>query len=287
MNKPVLLVSFSGGRTSAYMMKWCYDNLFDQFELITVFANTGKEHHGTLDFVRDCEFNWGIPIIWVQAKHLDEYGNPLSKKGWRVGHEVVNYKTAARRGEPFEEMISILGIPSTNAPFCSDQLKRRAIESYLSSIGITNFHKAIGLRADEIDRVNPEYKKLKIIYPFVVLFPRFRDNIMHWWSRQSFDLCVPEDLGNCDACWKKDLQRLVRIAKNHRTVMDWWQLITDKYGSVDPRNSGLEPPFNFYRGNLSPKDIIEMCNTSIEQLMAFEEGLPKLKNGCGESCEVY
>ena len=82
--KPVLLVSFSGGRTSAYMMKWCYDNLTDKFDLVTVFANTGKEHPGTLDFVRDCEDYWSVPIVWVEAMHVDDNGDPFSKKGWAV-----------------------------------------------------------------------------------------------------------------------------------------------------------------------------------------------------------
>lgn len=160
--KKQLLISFSGGRTSAYMTKWCLDNLGDRYEMIVVFANTGKEVEGTLEFVLQCSENWNTPIIWVEATHKDASGVWYSKKGWKVKHKVVTFETASREGEPFEEMISIAGIPTTKAPFCSDQLKRKAIESYMKSIGWKKYYKAIGIRVDEIDRVNPKYKEKEL-----------------------------------------------------------------------------------------------------------------------------
>ena len=50
------LISFSGGRTSAYMLKKiieAYDGTLPD-DMHVVFANTGKEMPQTLDFVRDC-----------------------------------------------------------------------------------------------------------------------------------------------------------------------------------------------------------------------------------------
>ena len=41
MIKKKLLVSFSGGETSAYMAQWLKANKSNEFEMIFVFANTG------------------------------------------------------------------------------------------------------------------------------------------------------------------------------------------------------------------------------------------------------
>jgi len=280
-----LLISFSGGRTSAYMLNYCWNNLKDTYEMIVVFANTGKEQEGTLEFVENCSKNWNIPIIWIEATHKDEFGNLHSKKGWKVKHKIVDFNSASRKGEPFEEMISVLGIPFTNAPFCSDQLKRKAIESYIKSIGWKGYYKAIGIRCDEIDRVNPKYKEKKIIYPLVSNLPTTKPEAINYFSIQKFDLEIDSDLGNCDNCWKKDILRLVRNARNYPQTYDWWQLMTDNYGYLNLRNSQLQPPFNFFRGNLSPKDIFKLSSMpdNIISKLASKQKL----DGCSESCEAF
>lgn len=260
----------------------------DNWEMIVVFANTGKEVEGTLFFVDECSQEWNIPIVWVEAKCKDENGVPFSEKGWQVKHKVVTYETASRKGEPFEEMLSVLGIPSTEAPFCSPQLKRKAIESYARSIGWEDYYVAIGLRYDEAElRMNDNWLVNQLFYPFIFEKQVIKRDVMVWWSKQDFDLDIHPDDGNCDDCWKKDEARLVRNFIRKPKSFDWWDDMTVKYGYIQSRPAQLKmmPPFNFFRGNKSVLDIsklAELSQAELKQLTMFE-----VKDGCSESCEPF
>lgn len=112
----ILLVSFSGGKTSAYMARRLQLELAGHFILIFVFANTGQEREETLVFVDQCDREYGFGVVWVEAVIDPQPGN-----GTR--HKVVNFHTAARDGEPFEEMIKKYGIPNKSYPHCTRELK--------------------------------------------------------------------------------------------------------------------------------------------------------------------
>lgn len=281
MSKEKLLISFSGGRTSAYMTWWLLNEWPERsnWDMNVVFANTGKEVEGTLRFVDRCAKEWGIDIVWVESV-------PITKKGWGVAHKIVDFNSASRLGEPFENMIQIIGIPSQASPFCSDQLKRKPIQSYLKSIGWKKYYKALGIRADEIDRMNENFRKLRIIYPLIRYNPIDKKMINKWWKAQPFDLEIDELLGNCDGCWKKAMSKLVKIANKRPSTFDWWQDMTDRYMHVQPRAGAKKATMNnFYRGNKSPKDIFELAKLSKRQLSMFIED--ERLDGCSESCEPF
>ena len=147
--KDKLLITFSGGRTSAYMTWWLFNEWKDRdnWDKLVVFANTGKESEGTLFFVDECANEWNIDIKWIEG-YPSEIG-----KGWSVNHKLVSYETASRNGEPFEAMIKKLGIPFQSAPFCSPQLKTAPIKNYLRSIGWTKYYTAIGIRYVKVPTV--------------------------------------------------------------------------------------------------------------------------------------
>lgn len=284
--KKKLLISFSGGRTSAYMMWWLYNEWKDRdnWEMVTVFANTGKEVEGTLFFVDECSQEWGIPIVWVEAKCKDKNGVPFSEKGWSVKHKIITYETASRKGEPFEEMISILGIPCQTAPFCSPQLKREPIKSFAKSIGWEDFYTAIGVRFDEQNRVNDNWISNKIMYPLIFNNPTTKRQVKEWWDKQSFDLNIHPDEGNCDNCWKKDFPRLARNMVRVPKTFDWWEEMINVYGGFNPRQED-NPSYTFFRGGKSVMDIREMAKMSqaqLKQLTMFDQ-----IDSCSESCEVF
>ena len=89
------IISFSGGRTSGYMLWKCLEahngKLPDDAKVC--FANTGKEDEATLKFVNDCAVNWNVDIIWLEFRDNEQK------------FEVVTYETASRNGEPFEALI--------------------------------------------------------------------------------------------------------------------------------------------------------------------------------------
>ena len=61
-------ISFSGGRTSAYLL-WRVlqahgGTLPDDAQVL--FCNTGKEEEATLRFVRECGERWNVQIVWLE-----------------------------------------------------------------------------------------------------------------------------------------------------------------------------------------------------------------------------
>jgi 3'-phosphoadenosine 5'-phosphosulfate sulfotransferase (PAPS reductase)/FAD synthetase len=92
------LISFSGGRTSAYMLRQIIDAYGGSLPplVIACFANTGKEMPQTLDFVHECGVRWDVPITWLEYDPAGE-----KQKKFRI----VDRATASRNGEPFEALV--------------------------------------------------------------------------------------------------------------------------------------------------------------------------------------
>ena len=90
-----LCATISGGRTSGMMAKIVRDELEKNYEETHyVFANTGREHEETLQFVRDIGLNFDIKIVWLESVFSPVFGVGPSFK-------IVNFETAARNWEPF------------------------------------------------------------------------------------------------------------------------------------------------------------------------------------------
>ncbi|SFQ55531.1 adenine nucleotide alpha hydrolase family protein [Parafilimonas terrae] len=290
-----ILISFSGGKTSAYMT-WFLLNEFatdNKYEFVVVFANTGKERKETLDFVHNCDLIFGFNTVWIESEtHLE--------KGKGVSAKIVTYETASRNGEPFEKMIQKHGLPCTKSPHCSRELKKYAIRAYARSIGWKDYYTAIGIRSDEIDRMSPNRKKEKIIYPLCSFKQTTRQDINAFWQQQPFNLELKSYQGNCDLCWKKSFLKLHTILKEDESIADWWQNMEEKYKNFIPKgkqhNEKLKPPFYMYRGSTSVSELLQESKTDFipakdesNEVYVFKQNtLFDLEEyGCAESCEVF
>lgn len=219
------MVSFSGGRSSGYMLKSILDANHGQSEMHILFANTGKESPETLDFVRDCAANWSCNITWL------EYRFDFDRR--KSGFVVVDYATASRNGEPFEMLIrSKHMLPNVANRFCTEQLKIKAMTRYMRSIGHQDYINIIGLRADEPHRVakmrarNDSENLRHSIAPLSDAGVTKYD-VAAFWRAQSFDLALENNngttpLGNCDLCFMKGAAKISSIIRDNPGIEEWW-----------------------------------------------------------------
>ena len=268
MAKPILSVSISGGRTSGYMSKWLIDNKRNEYDLNFVFANTGQEHEKTLDFVDRGDREWGLGVTWVEA---------VVHHGIRKGstHKVVNYKTASRNGEPFEQVCKKYGLSNMTFQPCNRELKLNPMKSYRKELddGLV----AIGIRADEVDRINPNYESLGLVYPLAFWNPTTKEQVRHWWKEQPFDLEIPEHLGNCVTCWKKSDRKLMTIAKHEPERFDFFKKMEKEHGfSGAPTydENGEQVKRLWFRNYRTCDDIIA---TSKKPFNEFIDNMPELQ----------
>jgi len=275
-------VSFSGGRTSAFMAYWAKHNI--DADLCFIFANTGCEHEKTLEFVDRCDKEWDLGVVWVEASV--HHGQRKAST-----HTEVSFDTASRQGEPFEAVISKYGVPNQKWPHCTRELKLNPIKSYLVEKGWWGEHEmAVGIRIDEIDRMQADAKKKRIFYPLISHVPMTKDQVAEWWSRQNFDLGLPPILGNCVWCWKKSDRKLMTLAQDDPSIFDFPDRMERQYGHKSLEKTGKMA--TFFRLNRSAQDIIASSKEPFER---WQENSPiqnvlfselDLAGGCSESCEV-
>jgi len=214
-------ISFSGGRTSAYMLYKVLQAGGGKLpkEAIVCFANTGKEMEETLQFVHDCEVNWNVEIHWLEyIAHAEP-----SKRFKRV-----TYETASRNGEPFAASIDQNGkpyLPNPVARICTINLKIRVIDKYLKSLGWDHNEKMdwVGIRADEQRRA----AKIGRERTPLVVDGVTKETVGNFWKSQPFDLKLPNHNGvtmhgNCDLCFLKPANQIYSLINEKPERAIWW-----------------------------------------------------------------
>ncbi|MGE6688973.1 phosphoadenosine phosphosulfate reductase family protein [Stutzerimonas stutzeri] len=223
INQPTC-ISFSGGRTSAYML-WRVLQANGGLPPTTVvcFANTGKEVEATLRFVRECAERWKVPIHWLEYRTTE------------AGFAVVDFASASREGEPFEALIRHRQyLPNPVARACTTSLKIHPMHKFVRSLGWTEWDQFIGIRADEQRRVakirarghSTESASESMCMPLAEAGITVHD-VIDFWQSQPFDLRLLSVNGrtlegNCDLCFLKPQRQRLALIKARPESAEWW-----------------------------------------------------------------
>jgi 3'-phosphoadenosine 5'-phosphosulfate sulfotransferase (PAPS reductase)/FAD synthetase len=223
------VISFSGGRTSAYMLHQALEaNNGLPADAIVCFQNTGKEAPETLDFVHECGQRWGVPIVWIEWTGFVPPGRS------QCIYRIVDRATCATKGEPFAALIDALGIlPNPVARTCTSYLKIKTMIAYLKAeMGWSEWDIMLGIRADEPSRVarmrapGRDNRGGDPVLPLAAVGIGAQD-IAAFWRAQPFDLRLPNNNGktmhgNCDLCFLKPPSQILSLITEQPSRATWW-----------------------------------------------------------------
>lgn len=271
------VVSFSGGRTSAYLvyrMKELYGDDVDY-----VFMDTGAEHPETYEFVKAVAREFKIKLTCLRTIVIPEMG-----KGCR--YQVVDINECGPDLVPFTNVVRKYGVPKNHMPHCTLHMKTSPFKKYCAdTYGKGNYITWIGIRVDEPRRL----KKAEGIRYMAEISDFDSDDVMHWWGRQSFDLGFKVNsgwLGNCVFCHKKADSKLALAAMDEPELLRQFDRMVN---SDDARQLGYTPKNELYRQGKTIQQIIKNY-----EIFTKEEIVSRLRHSkrfdnsaCAESCEVF
>jgi hypothetical protein len=292
-DKPRLAISFSGGRTSAYMSILVLAKFGESHDIRSTFVNTGCEDERTLEFVHDCDRH----IFEGQLEWIEPVTN---ETGTGMTASPVTFESCSRNGEPYEASVAKYGVYGPTNPACNTRLKTAPLQWWRAHKGWAygTYDTAIGIRSDEIDRISQFKKEKRLVYPLVQAGITKRD-VLRYMSQFEWDLKIPgEHYGNCVWCWKKTLRKHLTLAKENPSVFEFPAMLEEKYGHMNPGNNPAQDrPRVFFRKNLSAREIVQMSETEYFKPWKDKSDSPSLFDdefdadldvggGCGDSCEV-
>jgi len=206
------MISFSGGRTSAYMLRQILDVGLRK-DVHVLFADTGKERAETYEFIGDCARHWSVAV-----------------------HQV------ARPGG-FTQLITDRSfLPNPVMRFCTQELKIRPMRDWMLARGYQHWTNVVGIRADEprrIDKMKEAEEKRSerwdIALPLADAGVTEAD-VMTFWAAQPFDLQLRSYEGNCDLCFLKGPRKRQAIMRDRPDLAVWWIAQEQRIGATFRRD---------------------------------------------------
>lgn len=282
--EPPFSISFSGGRSSGYMLYHILDaydgKLPDDGHVL--FANTGKECEESLVYVRDCGRQWGAKIRWFEY----DYGIP------KTHMKEVDFASASRNGEPFESLIvSRHYLPNQNKRICTYELKVELFKKFMKSCGYDHWYSALGFRADEPRRIakgreSSKDEQYDNVMPMNESGVTKMRHIIPFWKNQSFDLQLPDNgngqtlAGNCDLCFLKGMGTTKRLIREEPQRADWWIKMEEavrQYRKKKGKDGG-------WRFSFSRPDYVNLKKSALfgKKMQFFPDGDAGISCFCGD-----
>ncbi|QHJ79794.1 MAG: hypothetical protein [Caudoviricetes sp.] len=263
------VISFSGGRTSAYMTLEVL-KMHPQAEVI--FMDTGAEHPKTYEFIRNFSHHFGVNITCLRV-----VPNAVMRKA--SAYEQLTVDDIGPDLEPWRRMLRKYGHPYVGGAFCTDRMKTVPFTKYCDEkYGKGGYERWLGIRADEPNRLGNRGKGFHYLSD---ISDFEKQDVIDWWSEQPFDLGIQEHLGNCVFCIKKSLQKVALAAKDEpKLAAQFWQMIQDE----DKKDDHI-----MYRYNNSLGDVIALfADVERDELASRMRSMRQYDTGsCSESCEAF
>lgn len=255
------VIACSFGRTSAYMLWRILDAHGGDLpkDVHVFFQNTGKERPETLEFGTRIAAAWNVSIEWLEYRriYLPKYKSEdrriaAEKARAQCGHvyepadgrrepgyRKVEPGSASRDGEPFHNLIDMMGLPNQSTRMCTSEMKIRVAKKAMIDLGYETWDNIVGLRADEPSRVAKRRGNSGNRWTDVMPLAEAgiaNEDVLAFWERQSFDLDLPIDEngatvgGNCDLCFLKAQAKKLRLIRDDPRSVAWW---TDQEGRTE------------------------------------------------------
>jgi len=270
------IVSFSGGRTSAYMV-YLIEEMRKRGDIDNVhyvFMDTGAEHPKTYEFVKNVVNHFDIDLKCIMAKINPEHGIGTTYE--RVALSDVGYSL-----DVWKSFVDKYGTPYAHLAHCTKMMKTEPYNKFCNEMfGKGNYISWLGIRIDEPKRLRPrdDAKYLADISDYEKL------DILDFWRNQPFDLGIEEWLGNCVFCVKKGTNKIALAAIDEPAMAREFSDILAS-DSVKTLPSKTSPNECCYRGQTSIPQIIEsFSGHSRSDIIA---GLRPSSGACSESCEAF
>lgn len=287
------IVSFSGGRTSAYLVYLMEQKRINEgWDVEYIFMDTGGEHEATYKFVRDVINHFNINLTCLRSVVDPELGNGIR-------HEVVNPNDLKFDLSIFKRLVKKHGNFTVGRPYCTARLKTLVYEHFCDkTFGRNNYQTWIGIRADEPRRLPKKvdenttlhHKKKSELRYLAEISDWGKEEIIDWWSDQDFDLEIAGDqhLGNCIFCVKKSAIKIALAERDEPEKYRKWNDLVTNAKNVRLMPSDRYGIGHIYRQWATPDSIIKVfSDVSTDDLRQRVYKTKQNESECSESCEAF